>query len=200
MARAWVRWTEYVDQRARSKEVCSKVLRRMQNMKVAGVFDAWSATVCERKRQKAVVSRVVQRLRSVGLLLAFERWVQASAELRQERAAAESTQLPLARLREQRLRSSKIRAHQTRTFCSSFQNLFVELSLFVVFFEVSFVQEMAVVCSVSASFLHVEFWPVLSFLFSLWRQALPQLRIESKSERVTQEKIIKKFIPARSWR
>jgi len=54
MARAWVRWTEYVDQRARSKEVCSKVLRRMQNMKVAGVFDAWSA-VCERKRQKACV-------------------------------------------------------------------------------------------------------------------------------------------------
>jgi len=54
MARAWVRWTEYVDQRARSKEVCSEVLlRRMQNMKVAGVFDARSADG-ERKRQKAV--------------------------------------------------------------------------------------------------------------------------------------------------
>jgi len=52
MARAWVRWTEYVDQRARSREVLSEVLRRMQNMKVAGVFDAWSATVCERSGRR----------------------------------------------------------------------------------------------------------------------------------------------------
>jgi uncharacterized protein YybS (DUF2232 family) len=166
---------------------------------VAGVFGAWSATVCERKRQKAVVSRVVQRLRSGGLLLAFERWVHACAELRQERAAAESTQLSLARLREQQLRLSKIERIKRGLFARA--SRICSLSYRCLSYSLRFrlFRKWRLYVRLQHALCMWSFGQSCRF-FLLWRQALPQLRIESKSERVTQEKIIKKFIPARSWR
>jgi hypothetical protein len=142
------------------------------------------------------VSRVVQRLRSGGLLLAFERWVQACAELRQERASAE---WKVARLRDEQLSMSKIERIKRGLFsrasricslsyrCSSFSlkyRLFRKWRLYVRLQHALYMWS----CGQSVRF------------FLLWRQALPQLRIESKSDRATQGKFIKKFTAARSWR
>jgi len=99
MARAWVRWTEYVDQRARSKEVCSKVLRRMQNMKVAGVFDAWSATRCAREsgRRRVVEPRRAAAAVPEGCCWRLKGGCRRVLSCGRNRAAAESTRLAAAR-------------------------------------------------------------------------------------------------------
>ena len=145
------------------------------------------------------MSRVVQRLRSGGLLLAFERWVQACAELRQERAAAESTRLAAEKEAERHLSLSKVHrikrgllarasricslSHRSSSYSLKYR-LFRKWRVYVLLQHALYMWS----CGQSVRF------------FLLWRQALPQLRIERKSDRATQDKLIKKFIPAKSWR
>ena len=75
---ALVRWVEFVDEVVAGRQVLTKAVRRMGNMKTAAVLHMWREIVVEKERLHRILDTMVARFTNARITSAFDGWVHAS--------------------------------------------------------------------------------------------------------------------------